>query len=92
MTPWDWLAPSTASRARVSYTGRLQRQNGAILDGHLGGGARSGSGQIRSIALDAAGTWSELTSASAPAKPRWMPGAEPEAQMHKVYLIRSALD
>ena len=22
MTPWDWLAPSTASRTRVRYTGR----------------------------------------------------------------------
>jgi hypothetical protein len=28
MTPWDWLAPSTASRTRVSYTGR---RGGALV-------------------------------------------------------------
>jgi hypothetical protein len=39
--------------------------------------------------LDERRLWSpvsELTSASAPAKPRWRPGAEPGAQMHKAYL------
>jgi hypothetical protein len=49
MTPWDWLAPSTASRTRVSYTGRLQRQNGAILDGHLGEPPRLVARQGRKI-------------------------------------------
>jgi hypothetical protein len=33
MTPWDWLAPSTTSRTRVSYTGYWLRDQHRVLYG-----------------------------------------------------------
>src|SRR5271169_6314717 len=60
MTPWDWLAPSTASRTRVSYTGRRggalvvefeldALAAGDVLDRHLAERRRLVASQARKI-------------------------------------------
>src|SRR5271167_258068 len=60
MTPWDWLAPSTASRTRVSYTGRRggalvvefeldALAAGDVLDRHLAERRRPVASQARKI-------------------------------------------